>query len=122
MIPGEVTAGAGPPGEPAASDLLEVDVVNDGDRPVQVGSHYHLFEVNPALRLPRADVYGRRLAIPAGGAVRFEPGERRRVATVPFGGARVVRGFLGVVDGPLDAPGARETAIVRARARGVRDL
>jgi urease beta subunit len=139
MIPGEIRPGSatelatttgGADGEPPipgggveevteeAADILWLEVVNEGDRPVQVGSHYHLFEVNPRLRLDRALAYGRRLAVPAGGSVRFEPGERRRVATVPFRGARRVQGFAGLVDGPLDDPEIRETALRRARERG----
>jgi urease beta subunit len=104
---------------PDAEDVVDITVVNTGDRPVQVGSHYHLFEANRALRFDRAAAFGRRLAIPAGAAVRFEPGEMRRVGAVPYGGARVVRGFLGVVDGPLDAPGAREKALARLRELGI---
>lgn len=118
MIPGEVLPAAGEP-EPEPPGVVEIAVVNEGDRPVQVGSHYHLFEVNRALRLDRSAAYGRRLAIPAGSAVRFEPGQRHVVPTRPYGGLRHVRGFLGLVDGPLDAPGARDTALERARAAGL---
>jgi urease beta subunit len=120
MIPGEMRADSGVPGGvPAGADVVDIVVRNTGDRPVQVGSHYHLFEANRALRFDRAAAYGRRLAIAAGAAVRFEPGESRRVSTVPFGGARVVRGFLGAVEGPLDAPGARDAALAALRARGI---
>ncbi|HET9051906.1 MAG TPA: urease subunit beta [Candidatus Dormibacteraeota bacterium] len=113
MLPAAGEPEAEPPG------VAEIAVVNEGDRPVQVGSHYHLFEVNRALRLDRRAAYGRRLAIPAGSAVRFEPGQRHVVATVPYGGLRRVHGFLGLVDGPLDAPGAEDAALERLRAAGI---
>ena len=77
-------------------------VRHTGDRPVQVGSHYHFFEVNPALRFDRAAAYGFRLNVPAGTAVRFEPGEEKEVALVEFGGSRHVYGHRGQVNGPLD--------------------
>lgn len=82
---------------------IELDVVNTGDRPVQVGSHFHFAEVNPALHFDRSAARGRRLAIPAGTSVRFEPGADRRVKLVPFAGLRVAAGFRGDVRGPLDA-------------------
>ena len=100
------------------ADAVELEVVNEGAVPVGVTSHFHLFEVNPALRLDRAAAWGRRLAVPPGVKVFFAPGEPRTVRAVPFAGARVVRGHAGLVDGPLDAPGAREAALERARARG----
>lgn len=114
-IPGELLPGAADAEEPEHADVIEVVVRNTGDRPVQVASHYHLFEVNPALQLDRRAVFGRRLAIAAGTAMRFEPGEQRTVAAVAYGGARIVRGFLGAVDGPLDAPGAVERAVAVLR-------
>jgi urease subunit gamma/beta len=95
-----------------------LEVVNEGEVPVGVTSHLHLFEANAALRLDRAAAYGMRLAVPAGVKVVFAPGEPRRVAVAPIGGARVVRGHGGLVDGPLDAPGAFEAALARARERG----
>ncbi len=101
MIPGEVT-GDGPPitlnpGRP----VISLRVSNTGDRPVQVGSHFHFAEVNAALTFDRDAAHGRRLAIPAGTSVRFEPGADRQVDLVPFGGARVAAGFRGLVAGPL---------------------
>lgn len=81
---------------------VEVDVANTGDRPVQVGSHYHFFEVNGALDFNRAKARGMRLDIPAGTAVRFEPGQTRRVMLVAFAGKRRVFGFQGLVMGPVD--------------------
>jgi urease beta subunit len=81
--------------------VTRVVVRHTGDRPVQVGSHFHFFEVNRALEFGRAAAYGRRLNIPAGTAVRFEPGEEKQVELVPFAGGRVVHGFRGLVNGPL---------------------
>jgi urease beta subunit len=86
-------------------------VKNTGDRPVQVGSHYHFFEVNTALHFDRSAAYGMRLNIAAGTAVRFEPGEEKEVELTEFGGARVIHGFLGAVGGPLESNGARERAL-----------
>ncbi len=120
MIPGEMLAGDHAGSDPAAG-APRLTVTNSGDRPVQVGSHYHLFEANTALLLDRGAAYACRLAIPAGSAVRFEPGERREVAVVPLGGERVVHGFLGLVEGPLDAPGARERALERLAGRGMEE-
>ena len=118
MIPGELLSGEGEitlnPGREATS----VAVSNTGDRPVQVGSHFHFFEVNRALRFDRERAYGRRLAIPAGTSVRFEPGDERTVELIPFGGRRVVRGMNGLVEGSLDEPEVREAALRRARDQG----
>jgi urease subunit beta len=97
--------------------IQSIAVTNTGDRPIQVGSHYHFAEANRALRFDRLAAYGHRLAIPAGTAVRFEPGEGRDVNLVPFAGARVVTGGHGLVDGPLDAPGARERFATALRER-----
>ena len=82
--------------------IRRLTVSNTGDRPIQVGSHYHFFEVNRALRFDRRAAYGMRLSIPAGLAVRFEPGDEREVDLVPFGGAGQVIGFAALVDGPLE--------------------
>ena len=86
-------------------------VANTGDRPVQVGSHYHFFEVNSALSFDRAAAYGMRLNIAAGTAVRFEPGEQKEVALVAFGGARIVHGHRGMVGGALDDSGVQDGAM-----------
>lgn len=83
-------------------DAVAVTVANTGDRPIQVGSHYHFFETNRALAFDRRAAYGRRLDVPAGAAVRFEPGESRTVALVPIAGARVVRGGNAWASGPVD--------------------
>ena len=98
--------------------VLSLAVTNTGDRPIQVGSHYHFAEANRALRFDRKAAYGHRLAIPAGTAVRFEPGEAREVTLVPFGGARRVTGGHGLVDGPLDEPGALERFVAALAERG----
>ena len=106
---------AGLPGE------VELEVTNTAAVPISVTSHFHFFEANPRLRFDRAAAYGMHLAVAAGTAVRFEPGGTRRVALVPIGGRRVVIGFAGLVDGPLDEPGARERALDKARACGYED-
>ena len=102
-------------------DAVSVMVVNEAPVPISVTSHFHFFEVNPRLRFDRAAAYGRHRSEPAGAVVRFEPGESVTVLLRPFGGERVVVGFAGLVDGPLDAPGAREEALRRLRACGFAD-
>jgi urease subunit beta len=102
MIPGEVRTAAGEIELNAGRAALAIEVANTGDRPVQVGSHYHFAETNPALAFDRAAARGMRLDIAAGTAVRFEPGQVREVRLVPFGGDRAVYGFNGRVMGPLD--------------------
>ncbi len=89
-----------------------------GDRPVQVGSHFHFFEVNRALAFDRSAAYGMRLNIPAGTATRFEPGEEKEVTMVTFAGARVVRGQNGLVEGSLDDPAIRQAALQCLTERG----
>ena len=98
--------------------MIEVPVTNTAPVPISVTSHFHFFEANPRLRFDRAAAYGRRLAVPAGSSVHFGPGESATVALTPIGGARVAIGFAGLVDGPLDAPGAKEAALERAIACG----
>jgi urease beta subunit len=93
-------------------------VKNTGDRPIQVGSHFHFFETNRLLAFDRASAYGKRLNIAAGTAVRFEPGEAKQVELAEFGGRRIVQGFSGLIAGSLDTPGAREKAIQSARKAG----
>lgn len=101
MIPGEILPAAGDIELNAGRVAVELEVANTGDRPVQVGSHYHFAETNPMLRFDRAAAKGRRLDIPAGTAVRFEPGQARKVRLVAFAGARVVHGFRGETEGAL---------------------
>ena len=110
---------------PAVDELageVELEVTNTAVVPISVTSHFHFFEANPRLRFDRAAAYGMHLAVTAGAAVRFEPGGTRRVALVPIGGRRVIIGFAGLVDGPLDEPGARERALEKARACGYLDV
>ena len=102
MIPGEIITAPGDIEINAGARRVTLEVANTGDRPIQVGSHYHFFETNDALRLDRAAARGHRLDIAAGTAVRFEPGQRREVTLVPYGGARVVYGFQGKVMGKLE--------------------
>jgi len=98
--------------------LVHLTVTNTSDVPVSITSHFHFFEVNPRLDFDRATAYGMRLAIPAGAAHRFEPGVPTEAPLVPIGGNRVAIGFAGLVDGPLDAPGAKEAALAKAAAEG----
>lgn len=101
MIPGEVITQAGEIELNAGRDTIEVEVANTGDRPIQVGSHYHFFETNPALSFERDKARGFRLDIPAGTAVRFEPGQSRTVKLVALTGDRAVYGFRQQVMGKL---------------------
>ena len=119
VIPGEIILGEG--------DIVvafngrrtvELIVANTGDRPIQVGSHCHFFEANRALRFDREKAYGFRLQVPAGTAVRFEPGEDKRVTLVSIGGNRVAHGINGLVNGRLDDPNVKAKALVAAREQG----
>ena len=101
MIPGELMPAEGDIELNAGRRVLEIEVANTGDRPVQVGSHYHFAEANSGLSFDRAVARGHRLDIPAGTAVRFEPGQRREVRLIPYGGARRVFGFNQQVMGDL---------------------
>jgi urease subunit beta len=103
MIPGEVITASGTITLNAGREPIELSVANTGDRPVQVGSHYHFYEVNDGLVFDREAAKGHRLDIPAGTAVRFEPGQTRTVRLIAYGGARVVTGFNGRINGPLAA-------------------
>src|SRR5512142_816746 len=109
--PGELTLNAG-------REAVSLQVTNLADRPIQVGSHYHFIEVNPHLRFDREKAYGRRLDVPAGMAVRFEPGETRTVQLVEIAGARVIRGGNAVATGPVSEAG-RKAAMEAVKARGV---
>ncbi len=107
VIPGQILPGDETVELFAGATVVELTVANTGDRAVQVGSHYHFAEANPALTFDRTSARGHRLAIPAGTSVRFEPGIERRVELVPLGGRRVVAGLRGEVAGPLDDGGQR---------------
>lgn len=102
MIPGQIMAAEGVIELNQGLEKRQITVANSGDRPVQVGSHYHFFEVNPALVFERALSRGFRLDIPAGTAVRFEPGQQREVTLVAYAGERKVYGFRQAVMGPLE--------------------
>lgn len=102
----------------AVTAVAVIDVTNTAAVPISITSHFHFFEVNPRLRFDRAAAYGRRAAIPAGSTLRFDPGATIAVPLTPIGGDRVAIGFAGLVDGPLDAPGARDEALRRARECG----
>jgi urease subunit beta len=102
MIPGEVFTRPGDIVLNAGREAITLSVANRGDRPVQVGSHYHFAETNAALDFDRAAARGHRLDIPAGTAVRFEPGQSRDVRLIAFGGARLVMGFTAAVNGTLE--------------------
>ncbi len=102
MIPGEILTADGDIELNAGREMLTVSVANTGDRPIQVGSHYHFFETNPALEFDRSASRGFRLNIPAGTAVRFEPGQSREVELVAYAGDRKVYGFNGLIMGSLD--------------------
>ncbi|WP_371496216.1 urease subunit gamma [Kitasatospora sp. NBC_00374] len=119
---GDEAPGAALIGSGAGYDPVEETVVlpvhNTSDVPISVTSHFHFFEVNPRLAFDREAAYGTHLAVPAGSSVRFDPGATVEVGLVPIGGERVAIGFAGLVDGPLDAPGARQAALEKARATG----
>jgi urease beta subunit len=117
MIPGEyilaetgITANEG-------RETIELKVINTGDRPIQVGSHFHFFEVNRALKFDRRQAFGKRLNIPAGTAVRFEPGDDKMVKLVRLGGTATVRGLNALTNGATDSSAA-DAAVERADARG----
>ena len=103
MIPGEIVTADGDIELNAGRCVTRLTVANTGDRPIQVGSHYHFCETNPALRFDRAQARGCRLDIPAGTAVRFEPGQEREVELVGYAGAREVYGFRAAIMGPLES-------------------
>lgn len=120
MIPGEylLDEAAGPIQANSGRGTIRVLVQNTGDRPVQIGSHFHFFEANRFLAFDRAAAYGMRLNIAAGTAVRFEPGEEKQIELTEFGGAHVIHGLNGLVSGPLASSAARERAIEKARKSG----
>jgi urease beta subunit len=121
MIPGEFLFD-GPDIElNAGRHTTTLKVKNTGDRPIQVGSHFHFFEVNPALVFERAVAYGMRLDLPSGTAVRFEPGDIKEVRLIPLTGQRVVYGFNQLVMGALDDPEIRRRAFERLQAGGFGD-
>lgn len=128
LAPGAVVVAADADADPSADvergarlDVTELQVTNTAAVPITVTSHFHFLEVNPRLAFDRAAAYGRHLDIPAGASVLFAPGEPRTVRLAPIRGERVVIGFAGLVDGALDAPGARERALDLLRSTGFLD-
>lgn len=113
MIPGEYMFDGQDIELNAGRPVVTISVNNTGDRPVQIGAHYHFFEVNKALVFDRVKAYGMRLDLPSGTAVRFEPGEKKDVNLIPYGGSRIVYGFNGLVMGRLDDPYTRDASIQR---------
>ncbi|RAR62554.1 urease subunit gamma/beta [Paraburkholderia unamae] len=118
VVPGELVAAQGDIELNAGRAKVVLSAMNTGDRPIQIGSHFHFFEVNRALRFDRAAAWGMRLDIPAGTAVRFEPGDSKEVTLVAIAGTREIYGLNGLTDGALDEPGRREAALARAAAHG----
>ncbi len=118
FVPGELLPADDPVAINEGRPTATVTVENTGDRPVQVGSHFHFFEANPGLAFDRETAYGMRLDVPAGTAIRFEPGCERDVDLVDIGGDRIVHGMGGLVDGDLDDEDVKSTAMERARAEG----
>jgi urease subunit beta len=118
MIPGEYLFDGAPLELNAGRPTCVVEVNNTGDRPVQVGSHFHFFEVNRALIFDREAAYGMRLDLPAGTAVRFEPGEIKTVQLVAMSGLREVYGGSGLVNGRLDDPAVKAKALARMKQAG----
>jgi len=117
MIPGEYLLADGEIVANEGRSTVELTVANTGDRPIQVGSHFHFFEANKALRFERAKAWGMRLNVPAGTAVRFEPGDEKAVTLVELAGARQVHGLNALAEGPVDGA-RREQALKRAREAG----
>ena len=110
-IPGEYLIDEGEIELNKSSDITSIEVINKGDRPVQIGSHYHFFEVNSALDFERSQAYGKRVDIPAGTSVRFEPGSSKKVNLIPYSGKRYMSGFNGLVEGFLDDEATKEKAM-----------
>jgi urease beta subunit len=120
MIPGEYFIADGEIDANVGRRTTELMITHTGDRPIQVGSHFHFFEVNRALSFDREKAFGMRLNIPAGSAVRFEPGEKKRISLVALGGSRIVRGLNGLTEGGLDSA-QKEAAMKRLRERGFKE-
>ena len=121
MIPGEYILAEAPIEANVGRRTVELTVANTGDRPIQVGSHFHFFEVNKALRFDRARAFGMRLNIPAGTAVRFEPGDEKRVTLVELGGRREVYGLNALTEGAA-TEAARAPALKRALRAGFQGI
>jgi len=118
MVPGEYFFDGDDLELNAGRPVVTLKVNNTGDRPVQIGAHYHFFEVNRALVFDRAKAYGMRPDLPSGTSIRFEPGEVKEVNLIPYGGRRVVYGFNALVSGRLDDPYTRKTSLQRCKDQG----
>jgi urease subunit gamma/beta len=118
IVPGEIISGEGDIKINAGKRSIKLKVLNTGDRPVQIGSHFHFFEVNPELDFKRKDAFGKHLDIPAGTAVRFEPGESKEVQLVKFGGAGEVHGLNSLTNGSTTSEVKKQEALLQARNRG----
>lgn len=120
MKPGEYLLQAEDVTANADRPTVTVLVAHTGDRPIQIGSHYHFFEVNRALRFEREEAYGMRLNIAAGTAIRFEPGEEKEVELTPMAGGRAMYGHNGLVNGPLDEAAVKQAALEAVKAWAAR--
>lgn len=120
-VPGEIFPADEPITAYAGRETVDLLVQHTGDRPIQVGSHAHFFEVNHALRFDRRIAWGKHLAIPSGTAVRFEPGQEREVTLVGFGGAREIHGLRGLANGPTDTPPGEEIVASATHHRDLRE-
>ena len=120
MIPGEYFLSEDPIIANIGKSVIILDVKNTGDRPIQVGSHAHFFEVNKALEFPRRKSYGFHLNIPAGTSIRFEPGDSKKIELTEFSGKRIVYGFSGLVNGPLSEK--QNEAFSKAKEQGFRGM
>ncbi len=118
MIPGEYILSKDPITLNEGRNTIEIIVANRGDRPIQVGSHFHFFEVNRFLSFPREKAYGMRLNIPAGTAVRFEPGDEKEVVLVEFSGTKNVIGLNSLTEGIIDSDKNRKESLDRAKKEG----
>ena len=116
MIPGEYFLSADPIIANENRETRKINVSNSGDRPIQVGSHTHFFEVNKALDFPREQSYGFHLNIPAGTSIRFEPGDTKEIEITEYGGKKIVFGFSGLVNGELSAN--KQEALKKAKEKG----
>lgn len=122
IIPGELLIDDGEITVNEGREAVEISVTNTADRPVQVGSHFHFFEVNKLLEFDRAAAFGKRLDIPSGTAVRFEPGESRRVSLVDIGGNRVGMGLNGLTQGSFDDENVKKAALEKAKQLGFKGV
>lgn len=122
LHPGEFIVEEGTVKLNEGTESIELTVSNTGDRPIQTGSHFHFFEVNKALEFDRKTAYGMRLDIPAGTAVRFEPGEKKTVRLIPIGGDRIGYGLNGLVNGKMDDENIKQAAFEKAKKLGFKGV